>query len=966
MRNGMAWGRAFSVLFLALGLGACGGSSGSAPTPVAHADVQGAGDVAAPDTKQSDSADAAAQPDTQSPPDVSADSAVDASLDDLAAPVDVAIDAQHDLVIPADDAVDAIADDTAPDTQVADAADDATAVAADAGADAVADASADAPDVPTCIPFCLPGSCADDGCGKPCACGSGLACDGAGKCTACGVCAPGMTCNAADGKCYGADCNPMTDNATCDASGQILTTCTGDAISSTWTSLSCATLGKGWACYNNSVITQAACLPPANCAGKACGPDGVGGTCGSCDAGKACSTDFQCIDVKATCGTCADWATCGSDKGANVCQGPAWKCIGVNQLGQCENNNLFEICTGNATYSTDCGFVSGGKDYCGLSVKTGAYGCIPKPQCSGKACGWDGVGLSCGTCPADKACDATGQCIPAPTLGDTCATPFVVDAVPFTKTSSTVGMTDSLWTTGECPGPGAYHGITLPDAVYAFTPGKTGSYKLSLLPIAVGTNMPTALYVTTSCADIASQCSAYSGDLYNEGKGGSMTTKLLAGTPYFIVVDGLHPGDVGPYTFKVEQDCVPNCVGAGCGDDTCGGSCGTCGGGDACVSGQCANPDLLLGNNCAFPNILTPGVPVDVSATTAGLSDDFQNLCGVPAQVGLGAPDATFTFTPIWAGTYTITVTGFNAAIYVRESCDGSPWDCVGATNALESATTHVLHVKLQGLTPYTIIVDGVTTMDQGSFNLKIDTCQANCLGIACGADGCGGTCGNCPGGKACNGSGQCVDEYSAPGNTCSLPYAIATLPFAAKGSTQFATDLYTLPDGATCGTTSVSNSVGAGNPDVVYAYTPKTDGMFNVQVLGKSAYVLGDCSQAAKSCTGIAGSSAPIQVAGKAGTATFIVIDGSTQYDADYVLNVTPCVPQCTGKTCGADGCGGTCGTCSGGQTCDQTDGVCTTASCKHRCGHTLDACSCTASGTACADFCSFCALDAPQKCAP
>lgn len=33
--------------------------------------------------------------------------------------------------------------------------------------------------------------------------------------------------------------------------------------------------------------------------------------------------------------------------------------------------------------------------------------------------------------------------------------------------------------------------------------------------------------------------------------------------------------------------CVPQCSGLECGDDTCGGSCGTCGEGQTCVTGQC-------------------------------------------------------------------------------------------------------------------------------------------------------------------------------------------------------------------------------------------------------------------------------------------------------------------------------------------------------------------------------------------
>ncbi len=44
-----------------------------------------------------------------------------------------------------------------------------------------------------------------------------------------------------------------------------------------------------------------------------------------------------------------------------------------------------------------------------------------------------------------------------------------------------------------------------------------------------------------------------------------------------------------------------------------------------------------------------------------------------------------------------------------------------------------------------------------------------------------------------------------------------------------------------------------------------------------------------------------------------------------------TSCVPQCSGKQCGSDGCGGSCGSCASGQTCD-ADGQCQgTQQCAH-----------------------------------
>lgn len=70
-------------------------------------------------------------------------------------------------------------------------------------------------------------------------------------------------------------------------------------------------------------------------------------------------------------------------------------------------------------------------------------------------------------------------------------------------------------------------------------------------------------------------------------------------------------------------------------------------------------------------------------------------------------------------------------------------------------------------------------------------------------------------------------------------------------------------------------------------------------------------------------------------------------------------CVPQCDGRTCGADGCGGTCGSCRVGETC--ADGTCSpphpTASCAGHCGEVTESgCSCggdcAARGNCCVDY--------------
>jgi hypothetical protein len=66
-------------------------------------------------------------------------------------------------------------------------------------------------------------------------------------------------------------------------------------------------------------------------------------------------------------------------------------------------------------------------------------------------------------------------------------------------------------------------------------------------------------------------------------------------------------------------------------------------------------------------------------------------------------------------------------------------------------------------------------------------------------------------------------------------------------------------------------------------------------------------------------------------------------------------CTPNCTGKTCGDDGCGGTCGTCGTGQTCSP-GGTCTTGG---TCTHPI--CSTGGALTASCDTCAaqICAAD-------
>lgn len=57
------------------------------------------------------------------------------------------------------------------------------------------------------------------------------------------------------------------------------------------------------------------------------------------------------------------------------------------------------------------------------------------------------------------------------------------------------------------------------------------------------------------------------------------------------IADGCGSGTCGvPTPPNCYWSCVPDCAGKQCGDDTCGGSCGTCGGGKVCSGNKCVNP----------------------------------------------------------------------------------------------------------------------------------------------------------------------------------------------------------------------------------------------------------------------------------------------------------------------------------------------------------------------------------------
>lgn len=153
-------------------------------------------------------------------------------------------------------------------------------------------------------------------------------------------------------------------------SGQVAQQCVNGAFQDLFTCPSTQVCEAG-ACKagetSNDTNSGGETLTPDPCAGKECGPDGLGGSCGACSGGESCNLVGQCVP---DCVPQCQGKDCGSDGCGGVC-------------GTCDSQ--FEQCVQGRCELTDV--------------------C----DCAGAVCGLDNCGNSCGTCPANSVC-VEGRC----------------------------------------------------------------------------------------------------------------------------------------------------------------------------------------------------------------------------------------------------------------------------------------------------------------------------------------------------------------------------------------------------------------------------------------------------------------------------------------------------------------------------------------------------------------------------
>jgi hypothetical protein len=182
--------------------------------------------------------------------------------------------------------------------------------------------------------------------------------------------------------------------------------------------------------------------------------------------------------------------------------------------------------------------------------------------------------------------------------------------------------------------------------------------------------------------------------------------------------------------------CIPDCDGLQCGDNGCGGVCGTCANGRFCVDGSCVT---------CQPNCLSRQCGEDGCGGSCGACE-ADEVCG---------PDhfCEARCTPDCAG-----------KTCGEDGCGGTCGTCDGTCVAGRCETACAPNCAGKTCGP-----DGCGgtcgTCNGACVDGQCEACTPNCDGKTCGPDGCGGSCGTC--------SGACVDgqcEACTPacdGKTC-------------------------------------------------------------------------------------------------------------------------------------------------------------------------------------------------------
>jgi len=365
--------------------------------------------------------------------------------------------------------------------------------------------------------------------------------------------------------------------------------------------------------------------------------------------------------------------------------------------------------------------------------------------------------------------------------------------------------------------------------------------------------------------------------------------------------------------------CVPQCAARECGDDSCGGSCGTCGFGEVCEAGTCgiatgpAIANLLLSStsgNDLTTDDLTCTFNLAGTATTAAIAwyldaaplmRLFMPMEGGPASAQLDYSGNALTVTTVGAPTWSATGGHDGSGAF---AFDGDESLYGGENFPTGSSYTKVAWVYRtgSGANGGNNIISG--DENAGGHAFWAPDLYSNLLSAGH------------------NGNWSIVQDSTALAlNTwyhvaVSYDHATGAMVLYRNGT---AVDSGTVP-AQDRNVSDSSITIGAFHNQVEWAWKGAIDdARIYTRALSPELIAMlyaggGDVIAAPETEDGDAW---------QCGVTGFSATEAGATESSNTILIGGPCVPDCTGRECGDDGCGGSCGTCGLDQTC--VAGICT-----------------------------------------
>jgi len=410
---------------------------------------------------------------------------------------------------------------------------------------------------------------------------------------------------------------------------------------------------------------------------------------------------------------------------------------------------------------------------------------------------------------------------------------------------------------GTCdPGIFGALGVGGEDAVVDFVPEVDGQYTVTLIPDAPFSFV--AMYVVSDCGDVLNSCISLISNPFGDQ---ILPLDVKAGETYHVIVDTSLAGFGAAFTVTFDTPCVPQCEGKACGDNACGGVCGTCGAGELCTAAFACEAAL---------EICEPAVQI-------GCGDTVKDIL-------VGGEGSSYAY-----GTYPCAEAGADYS--------GSP------------EYTLELVADIDGLTKVTLSSAELHVVGiDGEFDGSCEPSEGSCL--AAGAGGAtfetvaGGTYYlilDQPGGPPTapvDVTVSCFSELEAT-DSCADAGDVGELPLAALSDLTGLADDFT---GEGCGQGMLN---GTGNADAAFFLSAAETGdysiLLNYQLAGPSlvyVYTFGECGApagciAGKSFFPSATIAGPLVVGLTAGEDYVIVVDAASPDEVGpFELSITPPQP--------------------------------------------------------------------------